>query len=176
MPEAAGEVAEHPLIVASRDRIRVAANALIIRGEDALLVEFSGGTRTAHFNFPGGGVELGETLEEAVRREVLEETGLEVSVERLLLVVESVASRNTNTILGQRVPWNELRFFFLCRPMPGSPEARLPDVPDGQQTGVKWVPLDRLPFEPVLPQVSRELIQAVLEPGWHPIVIPNPGD
>jgi len=88
---------------AVQDRIRVAANALIVRDGKVLLVEFGGGTDREHFNFPGGGVELGETLEEAVRREVREEACLDVEVERLLLIVESIGSRNTNSIGGEPV-------------------------------------------------------------------------
>ena len=156
------------------DRIRVAANAVIVRDGQVLLVEFSGGTDQAHFNFPGGGVEPGETLEEAVRREVREETCLDVIVQRLLLVVQSVGSRNTNTIRGQRVPWNEVRFFFLCTLVHPEHEPRLPDVPDGDQSGVKWIPIHQLPHEPVLPQVSRELAAAIGAPANYPLVIPNP--
>ena len=153
-------------------RIRVAANAFVVRDGQALLVEFSGGTEREHYNFPGGGVEVGETLVEGVRREVREETCIEVDVERVLLVVESVGSRNTNEIGGVQVPWNEVRFFFLCTPVDGS-EARLPDGPDEKQTGVRWLPLSELPSVNVLPQVGEHLI-AALETGAPFLVVPNP--
>ena len=54
--------------------------------------------------------------------------------------------------------------------------ARMPEEPDGNQTGVKWVRLERLPFEPLLPQVSRELIRALRESVGYPLVVPNPQD
>jgi ADP-ribose pyrophosphatase YjhB (NUDIX family) len=151
--------------------IRVAANAVVVQDGKALLVEFDSGTPRAHFNFPGGGVEAGETLEEAVRREVKEETCLDVAVERLLLVVESVASRNVNVIQGVAVPWNEVRFFFLCRPLPGS-EARLPDTPDQDETAICWLTLEALPEVEVLPQVSNQLLAAIQ--GEAPLIVPNP--
>lgn len=131
--------------------IRVAANALIVEEGRALLVEFDGESGV-HLNFPGGGVGPGETLEEAVRREVREEACLDVRVDRLRLIVESIAARDPNRIAGQDIPWNELRFFFLCSPLDAANVARLPDRPDANQTGVRWLPLESLPLEPSCPR------------------------
>lgn len=107
-----------------------------------------------------------------MRREVVEETCLEVSVKRLLFVVESVGSRNTNLIGGKHVPWNEVRFFFQVTPKDGS-VAKLPEVPDEDETGVVWLPLEELPRAPVLPQVVLEVLAALKEPTGRPLVIPN---
>lgn len=56
----------------------LAVSAAIFRGDRVLIVRR--GTPPAHgiYTLPGGGVELGETLEAAVIREVREETGLDI--------------------------------------------------------------------------------------------------
>ncbi len=41
------------------------------------------------YDFPGGGIELGETIEEALTREAHEETGLNITVERIILCGDS---------------------------------------------------------------------------------------
>ncbi len=54
--------------------------------EDRLLVVTSRGAGA--LCFPGGGVELGEPIEDALRREVREETGIEVEIEGFLHFME----------------------------------------------------------------------------------------
>ena len=60
---------------------RVAVYALIFAADRVLLALRRD---IQWWNLPGGGMEPGETVDEAVIREVREETGLEVAVERLI--------------------------------------------------------------------------------------------
>ena len=62
---------------------RPRACAAILIGDKILMVCHQTASRT-YWTFPGGGVEEGETLEQAVVREVKEETGLDVKPIRLL--------------------------------------------------------------------------------------------
>jgi 8-oxo-dGTP diphosphatase len=52
--------------------------AIVFKGDSILMVERAGKPLKGYWSLPGGLVETGETLEEAVRRETLEETGLHV--------------------------------------------------------------------------------------------------
>jgi 8-oxo-dGTP diphosphatase len=65
----------------AKAQFRIGVFGVIIEGGKVLL-----GLRRDidWWNLPGGGMELGETVDEALRREVLEETGLEVQVGRLV--------------------------------------------------------------------------------------------
>lgn len=71
-------------------RIRVAARAVIRHDERILCIAArEPGTDDDFWFLPGGGVEFGETNEEAVRREVDEEFGIELVRVRLLGVLEN---------------------------------------------------------------------------------------
>jgi len=63
---------------------RVAVDALLLHGGKLVLVRRGKEPYRGSFSLPGGFVEFGERLEDAVEREVLEETGLAAEVERLL--------------------------------------------------------------------------------------------
>src|SRR3569623_1381844 len=65
----------HLFLTAIRKRLTVGVRAVLLDGRKVLLVKH---TYTPGWQFPGGGVEPGETAETAAAREALEETGYAV--------------------------------------------------------------------------------------------------
>ena len=62
--------------------------------------------------FPGGGVEIGEKLEEALKRETREETGIEIEVGKMLFFKENFFYYEP---LDEA--YHAFVFFYLCRPL-----------------------------------------------------------
>lgn len=94
-----------------------------------LLVERGKPPQQGLWSLPGGAVETGETLDAAVRREILEETGLEIEP---LSVVE-VFERITRDAAGA-VEYHYVLIDYLCRVTGGALEAR------DDAARVEWVP------------------------------------
>ena len=69
-------------------RAEVAVGAIAVDENRLLLIRRGHGPGAGLWSFPGGRVEPGETLHEAVVREAFEETGLEVVVDRFIGYVE----------------------------------------------------------------------------------------
>ncbi len=87
---------------------RLAAYALIIDDQDRILLSWFNGS-TPGWTLPGGGVEYEEQLEEAVHREVYEETGYQVELDGLLTthsITESVSVRTGRPYKSLRVIWS----------------------------------------------------------------------
>jgi 8-oxo-dGTP diphosphatase len=115
------------------DRPVVGVGAVVLDGERVLLVKRGREPLLGVWTLPGGAVELGETMREAVARELREETGLAVEVGPIVETLEQIRADRTG-----RVEYHYVLVDFLCRATGGEPSAAS-DAAD-----VDWVPLDRL--------------------------------
>lgn len=73
----------------------VAVGAFIVKDGKVLLVQRGHEPRKGLWTVPGGVVELGETLHEAIKREIMEETGLEIEVGEVVTVVDRITPGET---------------------------------------------------------------------------------
>jgi len=78
-------------------------SGLLVRDGRVLLVRRAKQPWLDHWSLPGGGVEPGERLRDAVRREMLEETGLEVEVGLVAGYREELEGRDHYVILAFHV-------------------------------------------------------------------------
>jgi 8-oxo-dGTP diphosphatase len=88
-----------------------AYGVLINEQEEVLLVRDQ--TMQFNWNLPGGGVHKGETMQEALKREFLEETGIEVEVGQV------VATWDDFQIMPHLVPTHSFLHFFLVKAVGG---------------------------------------------------------
>ena len=77
-----------------QDKIRLRSCGILVKDESILLVQLrSPISQELIWMPPGGGVKLNEKLEETVKREFFEETGLTITVSKLLHINEIVENR-----------------------------------------------------------------------------------
>ena len=118
--------------------IRSAARAVIIH-KGCLLATKMQDQRGDYYILPRGGQQPGETLEQAVRRECMEEVGAKVIVRQLLYVREYIG-RN-HTFSKRHAAFHQLEHVFLCE-LENPSDVCCGKETDNHQIGVNWLSLE----------------------------------
>jgi len=140
--------------------MRIRAGIVLIQENSVALIErHRGGFH--YFVFPGGGVDKGESPEQAAVRETLEELGIEVAIKQKVAEVQ----------LGQK----SRQVYFLVEQIggefgTGTGEEFTASNPDDPQKGIYipiWMPIDQLlQHTNVYPADVAQLVINSLKDGW----------
>lgn len=128
----------------SRTHPRVRVAAVVVRGDRLLLVRQRKGENT-YWLLPGGGLDYGESIEQCARREVHEETGLEIEVKKFLYMSEAIAPDQSRHILN---------VYVLGTALGGT--LTTPDEPNIEE--VAFVPFADLKGLVMFPAIAESLV------------------
>lgn len=135
--------------------IRNSAKAIIIKGDNLLLTK-NIDDEGAFYLFPGGGQEVGETLQDAVVRECIEEVGQQVEVGELLFLREYIGKNHEYAVEDAHV--HQIEFYFTCNLVNEFDSEIVPTSPDSHQIGIEWVPIEELTQYRIYPKELRKFI------------------
>lgn len=124
-----------------------AVGAVVFRGDAVLLVKRGSEPNKGRWSIPGGALEVGETVEAGVVREVREETGVHVRAMRAIEVRDYLESD------GDRVRWQYVLIDMLCEYIEGEP------FPASDADHARFIPLRELGEYDIAP-AALEVVQA----------------
>ena len=126
-------------------------HAVVLDGDSVLLVQRAHQPSSGWWSVPGGVIELGETVFEAVLREVREECGIEIKPQQVIDVVDNII------MSADGIPrFHFVIIYVLAQRLAGEVRA------NSDAQAVRWVTRDELNSMPVVPAVRGVVEQTFL--------------
>ena len=117
--------------------LNIRVGAIIMKDGQILMV---GNERANYLYSVGGRIKFGETAEEAIVREVFEETGVKMEIDRLGFVHENYFYGDAPSNLGKLI--YEISFFFYMKVPSDFAPISESFTEDNSKEHLKWVSLD----------------------------------
>jgi len=111
----------------------VGVGAVVVRDGKALIIKRAHEPRKGEWSLPGGLLELGESLQDAVRREIKEETSLDIEVGPVIETFDRV-----HRDADGRIRYHFVIIDYVCWPVGGEP------VAGSDAEAVAWVGPDEI--------------------------------
>ena len=139
------------------ERIRITPRAVIVNENEILLQHKVYEDGSERYVLPGGAIEPGETIEQALIRECQEEIGTIIMVELLLHVADFFRERKTSPPTRRQ----QVELLFQCR-VPENYLAQNGPAPDKHQVAVEWVALSQLEERLYPPAIVDKLLNLTI--------------
>ena len=140
--------------------VRSTVKLIIINDGKVLLNRCYDRMNGDYYSLPGGGQEKYETLEQAIRRECLEETGYSVEPERFAALFEEI---NENPAFRVEYPQyaHKMLHIFVCT-LASEGRAKPSEMDDSQVT-CEWVEISDVANLNLLPKIVKERFYELLD-------------
>ena len=139
---------------AEKNWFRYRAAAIIVENGSVLLI---GNEKEDYLYSVGGGVHMNETAEDAVIREVFEETGISYEIDRLAVIHENFWIGNGSFDKGMNC--HEIAFYFLMKPKGYQVTDTSSFTRFSVRESLHWIPIEDLSKYKHFPTFLQEYLQ-----------------
>ncbi|MBC7708141.1 NUDIX domain-containing protein [Polaromonas sp.] len=140
--------------------MRQVVRAIVIKDQSLLVMHRNKFGQTYHA-LVGGGIDHGETAEQALYREIMEETGVQVNNHKLVIIEDA------GNVYG-------IQYIYTCDYVSGEPKLA-PDSPEAQINALgqnlytpMWLPLSELPNVVFQPKELQAVLLEHIGMAWPP--------
>jgi len=149
----------------NKNWFRYRAAAIIIENDCVLMAS---NETVDYFYSVGGGVHLGETAEEAIVREVFEETGIKYEIDRLAFIHENFCAGNDGMLKG--LVCHEIALYFIMKPR-GTQELNSNSYCLEGKEFMNWLPINDLRNHKAYPTFFAEKLTNLTDTIEHIVTI-----